>query len=48
VARVEDDDPFFMSDDDQGKKLPPLPPGKDIVTCMAGCNGPPGTVVYKK
>ncbi len=25
VARVEDDDPFFMSDDDQGKKLPPLP-----------------------
>ena len=48
VARVEDDDPFFMSDDDQGKKLPPLPPGKDIVTCVAGCNGPPGTVVYKK
>jgi hypothetical protein len=48
VARVEDDDPFFMSDDDDGKKLPPLPAGKDIVTCMAGCNGPPGTVVYKK
>ena len=35
VAQVEDDDPFFMSDD-SGKKLPPLPPGKDIVTCMAG------------
>ena len=48
VARVEDDDPFFMSDEDSGNKLPPLPPGKDIVTCMAGCNGPPGTVVYKK
>ncbi len=48
VARVEDDDPFFMSDNDDGAKLPPLPPGKDIVTCMAGCNGLPGTVVYKK
>jgi hypothetical protein len=48
VARAQDDDPFFMSDDDGAKKLPPLPPGKDIVTCVAGCNGPRGSVVYKK
>jgi hypothetical protein len=49
VARAEDDDPFFLlDDDDDGKKLPPLPPGKDVVTCVAGCNGPRGSVVYKK
>lgn len=48
VARAQDDDPFFMSDDDGARKLPPLPPGKDVVTCVAGCDGPRGSVVYKK
>jgi hypothetical protein len=48
VARAEDDDPFFRNDEDDAAKLPPLPPGKDIVTCLAGCNGPAGTVVFKK
>ncbi len=47
VAVRQDSDPFFRSDEPQ-EKLPPLAPGKDIVTCVAGCNGPPGTIVYKK
>lgn len=49
VARPADDDAFYVMDEPEGgTKLPPLPPGKDIVTCLAGCNGPPGSIVYKK
>ena len=48
VIRPRDDDTFYRSDDAKGEKLPPLPPGKDVVTCLAGCNGPRGSVVYRK
>jgi hypothetical protein len=41
------DDPFFPVAG-ESSALPPLPPGKDIVTCLAGCDGPRGTIVYKK
>ncbi len=39
-------DPFYAYD--EGLSLPPLPGGKDVVICMAGCDGPRGGVVYKK
>jgi hypothetical protein len=47
AGEVRTADPFDI--DDRAPATPPIPFGspKDVVICEAGCDGPPGAIVYR-